>query len=155
MSVNNITVTKNSDVAEIELHDLPDKPGIAAELFTLISKEGHNVELVISSPGIGLKANISFAVKRESLDELLGLLQTMQPEIGFRDITTKEDISLITIHTSLNTKPGPTTRIFTALQNGKIDIHSISTSLSAITCTVPHAQLDKAETILKNEFGLS
>ncbi|HEQ98481.1 MAG TPA: ACT domain-containing protein [candidate division Zixibacteria bacterium] len=150
-----ITLTKNVKVAEVVVHQVPDQPGIAAEIFGQLGQRGFNVELVISSPGVGKHANISFAVKIDELDDVLKVLEELKPDINFEKVSYRENIGLLTLSWHmLSSQPGSAGRIFGTLSKKGINIQSISTSLSSITVVVRVDQIDEAEACLKEEFGI-
>jgi aspartate kinase len=150
-----ITLTKNVRVAEVVVHQVPDQPGIAAEIFGQLGSRGFNVELVISSPGVGKHANISFAVNIDELDDVLKVLEELKGELKFENVSFRENIGLLTLSWHmLSSQPGSAGRIFGTLSKTGINIQSISTSLSSITCVVKVDQIDEAEAALRQEFGL-
>jgi len=151
-----ITLTKNVKVAEVVVHQVPDQPGIAAEIFGQLGQRGFNVELVISSPGIGKHANISFAVNINELDDVLQVLGELKDLLKYENVSFRENIGLLTLAWHmLSSQPGSAGRIFGALSREGINIQSISTSLSSITVVVKVDQIDKAEAALKKEIGLA
>ncbi len=150
-----ITLTKNVSVAEVVVHQVPDQPGIAAEIFGQLGQRGFNVELVISSPGVGKHANISFAVNIDELDDVLKVLEELKEELNYESVSYRENIGLLTLAWHmLSSQPGSAGRIFGTLSKKGINIQSISTSLSSITCVVKVEQIDEAEKAIKEEFGL-
>lgn len=153
--MSDITLTKNVKVAEVVVHQVPDQPGIAAEIFGKLGQRGFNVELVISSPGVGKHANISFAVKIDELDDVLNVLEELKDELKYENVSFRENIGLLTLSWHmLSSQPGSAGRIFGTLSKAGINIQSISTSLSSITCVVKVDQIDDAETAIRKEFGL-
>lgn len=150
-----VTLTKNVKVAEVVVHQVPDQPGIAAEIFGQLGQRGFNVELVISSPGVGKHANISFAVSIDQLDDVLKVLEELRDQLKYQNVSFRENIGLLTLSWHmLSSQPGSAGRIFGALSREGINIQSISTSLSSITVVVKVEQIEEAEAALMKEFGL-
>ena len=150
-----ITLTKNVKVAEVVVHQVPDQPGIAAEIFGQLGQRGFNVESVISSPGVGKHANISFAVKIDELDDVLKVLEDLKSSLNYEKVSYRENIGLLTLSWHmLSSQPGSAGRIFGTLSKTGINIQSISTSLSSITVVVRVDQIDDAEAALRKEFGI-
>lgn len=153
--MNDITMSKNVDVAEVVIHQVPDQPGIAAEIFGQLGQRGFNVELVISSPGVGKHANISFAVRTNELQDVLNVLEELKGELKYENVSFRENIALLTLAWHmLSSQPGSAGRIFGSLSKKGINIQAISTSLSSITCVLFTDQVEDAEKALKEEFGL-
>jgi len=153
--MNDLTITKNIKVAEVVIHQVPDQPGIAAEIFGKLGARGFNVELVISSPGVGKHANISFAVNIDELDNVLQVLEELKDQLQYDNVSFRENIGLLTLAWHmLSAQPGSAGRIFGTLSKKGVNIQAISTSLSSITCVLNVDQIDAAEVALKEEFGI-
>jgi aspartate kinase len=145
-----------SDVAEIVIHDIPDSPGIAADIFGALGAKGLNIELVISSPGRSNRADIAFALKEKDVDAAIEVLESMRSELKFESISTRSDIAILALSWHmLSAQPGSGGRLFKALSKHGINIESISTSLSSISCVIRISQVDIAERALKEEFQIS
>jgi aspartokinase len=116
---------------------------------------GLNVELVISSPGVGKHANIAFAVNLTELDEVLKVLEELKDQLNYETVSTRDNIALVTLAWHMmSSQPGSAGLLFGALSRAGVNIQAISTSLSSITCVVDSHQVDAAEAALKQEFGL-
>ena len=150
-----ITLSKHANIAEVVVHQVPDQPGIAAEIFGQLGMRGLNVELVISSPGVGKHANIAFAVNLNELESVLRVLEELRDQLKYETVSTRDNIALVTLAWHMmSSQPGSAGRLFGALSRAGVNIQAISTSLSSITCVVDIHQVDAAEAALKVEFGL-
>ena len=144
------------DVAEVVIHNIPDTPGIAADIFGALGAKGFNVELVISSPGEKNRANIAFAIREKDAEAAMEVLREMKSKLEFETLTIRTDIAILTLSWHmLSGQPGSGGRLFSALSKAGVNIEAISTSLSSISCMVAVSQIDKAEATLKKEFGIS
>jgi aspartate kinase len=145
----------NRDVSKITLEGVPDRPGIAAEIFGTLGSKGFNVELVVSTGGAGGRADISFAVLRAEEEKILRELETIRDEAGARSLTANSNVALVSIvGQHLSTEPGIAGRMFSALSKQGINIEVISTSMSSVTCLIDEAAVDRALQALRKEFGL-
>ncbi len=143
------------DVAEVVIHNVPDSPGIAADIFGALGTAGLNVELVISSPGERNRANIAFAVSEKDIESAIKVLNGMKETLQFDSITSRSEIGILTLSWHmLSGQPGSGGRLFSALSKAGINIEAISTSLSSISCMVKVSQMDEAEKVLKEEFDI-
>jgi len=153
--MSDVHVTTMCDVAEVVIHNVPDSPGIAADIFGALGTKGFNIELVISSPGKRNRANIAFALKEKDVDAAISVLNEMKDNLQFDSISSRTDIAIITLSWHmLSGQPGSGGRLFSALSKGGINIEAISTSLSCISCVVKVSQIDDAEKALKAEFNI-
>jgi aspartate kinase len=145
----------NREVTKITLAGVPDRPGIAAEVFGALGQQGINVELVVSTGGSHGTADISLAVARNQEQEVLGALESIRREIGGRRLDRNSKVALVSLvgHT-LATEPGIAGRMFGALSRAGVNIEVISTSLSSVTCMIDEQSCETALAALRAEFHL-
>ena len=68
-------VAKDDDVVRIAVVGLPDKPGIAFKIFSLLAAKKINVDIILQSIGRDGTKDISFTVPRDSADLAYEVLQ--------------------------------------------------------------------------------
>jgi aspartate kinase len=148
-----IHIASNANVAKITMHAVPDKPGIAAEIFGRLGKEGFNVELVISGISYKGKEDISFAVAENELGAIEALMEKIRNEIGAEKISTAANVALVSIagHQLAQT-PGIAGKMFHAISKAGINIDTISTSMSSVTCMIARDKAKEAVEALRKEF---
>jgi len=148
-----VHIASNANIAKVTLHSVPDKPGIAAEIFGKLGAQGFNVELVITGISYKGRTDISFAVAENELDAIDTLLQKMKSEIGAEKISHTSSVALVSIagHQLAQTA-GMAGRMFNALSKAGINIDTISTSMSSVTCMVAQAKIKEAVEALRKEF---
>ena len=153
--MSDIHLSTMCDVAEVVIRDVPDTPGIAADIFGALGTAGLNAELVISSPCRKNRANISFAVKEKDIEVAIKVLNEMKDTLQFESITSRSEIGILTLSWHmLSGQPGSGGRLFSALSRAGINIEAISTSLSSISCMVMVSEINEAEKVLRNEFDI-
>lgn len=146
----------NRDVTKITLEGVPDRPGIAAEVFGVLGSQGFNVELVVSTGGSGGRADISLAVSRTDQESVGRALESLREEIGARSMSMNANVALVSIvGQHLSTEPGIAGRMFRALSSHGINIEVISTSMSSVTCMIDEGRTEEALIALRGEFNLS
>lgn len=148
-----VHIASNTNVAKITLHSVPDKPGIAADIFGKLGNEGFNVELVVSGISYKGKVDISFAVAENELDAIQTLLQKVMKDMGAERITHTTSVALVSIagHQLVQT-PGIAGKMFNALSKAGINIDTISTSMSSVTCMISVDKAKEAVDALRKEF---
>jgi aspartate kinase len=146
----------NREVAKITLEGVPDRPGIAAEIFGTLGMQGFNVELVVATGGAGGRADISFAVSRSDEERVMRALEEIREEVGARDLQVNSHVALVSIvGQHLSTEPGIAGRMFRALSHQGINIEAISTSMSSVTCMIEEGRTEEAMVALRAEFAAS
>jgi aspartate kinase len=138
-----VHIASNTNVAKVTIHAVPDKPGIAAEIFGKLGNEGFNVELVVSGISYKDKVDVSFAVSENELDPIKTLLEKIKDEIGAEKVSHTTSIALVSIagHQLAQTA-GMAGRLF----------NTISTSMSSVTCVVARDKAEEAVEALRKEF---
>jgi aspartate kinase len=146
----------NREITKLTLEGVPDRPGIAAEVFGSLGSQGFNIELVVSTGGSGGRADISLAVSRGDQDAAVRALDMIREEVGARSLAVNSKVALVSIvGQHLSTEPGIAGRMFRALSSHGINIEVISTSMSSVTCMIEEVRTDEAIAALRGEFKLS
>jgi aspartate kinase len=145
----------NRDVTKITLEGVPDRPGIAAEIFGALGQLGFNVELVVSTGGSHGTADISLAIARSQEREILDALESIRREVGARSLHRNSKVALVSlVGHGLSTEPGTAGRMFGALSRAGVNIEVISTSLFSVTCMIEEHSCELALEALRQEFAL-
>ncbi len=145
----------NRSITKITLEGVPDRPGIAAEIFGTLGSLGFNIELVVSTGGSGGRADISLAVSRMQEEAILRALEGIRVEVGARALRKNSTVALVSIlGQHLSTEPGIAGRMFQALSKRGINIEVISTSMSSVTCLIDEVKTEEAMAALGTEFGV-
>jgi aspartate kinase len=146
-----LRVEANKDVSRILIRGIPDKPGIAAEIFSKLGTRGYNVEMVVTTGGTRGTADICLAVSRAQQEAVRAALTEDGVLAG--EIAADSDVALVSIvGTGLAKLPGVAGRTFKALSARGINIDAISTSLVSVTCMIARERADEAVAALEGEF---
>jgi aspartate kinase len=148
-------ITANTEVAAITLSQVPDRPGIGAQVFGSLWTRGINVFLVSSTPLAGGKANITLSVNKKDLQPALVTLKKVQHDLGADSLSTDFDVALICLESSsLTTTPGVGKRLFDILSTNKINVHAVSSSGTSLTCMIIGKDAPRAVQLLNREFEI-
>ena len=149
-------IEKNLNMAKVTLSGVPDKPGVAGEIFGALGQQGISVELLVTNAVAKGRSNISFVVVLDALETAKEILEKMKGRIGATDISAHPGMALISIHgQQLAGVPGVAGRMFHALASSGINIDSISSSRTTVTCLIEQSKLDQAVTSLQSTFQFS
>lgn len=122
-------VTKDDYTARIALINVPDESGYAYHIFSLMGKNGINVDLIVQSYGSQSKKDISFTVPLDSMELATKILKENQERLQIEDIKVSDSVSKVSIvGAGMQMNPGVAAKFFEALYNANINIHMISTS---------------------------
>lgn len=146
-------VEANKDVSKITVIGVPDRPGIAAEIFGTLGAKGFNVELVVTTGGTRGTSDICLGVSRDQAADVQSLLEEIRRSVPAKELKEDPAVALVSIvgH-NLSKVPGIAGRMFKALSARGINIDIVSTSLSSVTCMIPVEHTEEAVSALQGEF---
>ncbi len=151
-------VAQDLSQARIVVCDVPDKPGVAAKLFSKLAKENISVDMIIQSYArkVSNTNDIAFTVEKTDLDKTVAALKALKSEIGATgDIEVDENIAKVSIvGAGMIDRPGVASTMFETLAENGINIRMISTSEIKISCLVNKDQASKAVKALHSVFQL-
>ncbi len=140
----------NNSMAKVTLKSLPDQPGIAAEVFSVLGEHGVNVELLSTiATGKG-RGDISFAVPEQEMERVAPLLEVLKQRLGAKNTEADRGVSLISLYgEKLSKDPSFSSKLFKSLAKEGINLQMISQSVSALSFLVDRAKLERAAAILR------
>ncbi|MCL6628837.1 MAG: aspartate kinase [Armatimonadetes bacterium] len=148
-------IAHETDIAKITIVGVPDRPGIAYQIFHALAEANINVDVIVqnvSSQGI---TDLSFTVNLADLAKAQKALEPVVRNVGARDVTSSVDLAKVSIvGTGIRSHPGYADRMFGALAKEGINIVSITTSEIRITCLIDKADVQKAVQALHDAFEL-
>jgi len=148
-------VTYDRDQAKITIVRVPDRPGVAARLFTPLSEHNIVVDMIIQNASVEGYTDLTFTVSRKDINEARSIVETVVSEIGARGLEMDEDVAKVSIiGVGMISHSGVAARMFNVLAQEGINIMMISTSEIKISCVVKAKYTELAVTTLHNAFGL-
>ncbi len=148
-------VTCNKSEAKITICDVPDRPGVAAKIFTEISKAGVSVDTIVQNVSHTKQTDISFTVLKTDLNKTLHTVRTLSRKIGAGTITHDANVARVSIVGSgMRSHHGIAATMFRTLAENKINIEMITTSEISISCIINRKFSDKAVRALHKRFTL-
>jgi len=146
-------VAKDDRIARIALIGMPDKPGIAFKVFSLLASKRVNVDIIIQSIGRPGTKDITFTVAEGDKQTALDALNEQAAAIGIQEIIADSDISKVSIvGAGMESNPGVAAKMFEALSEANINIHMISTSEIKISVLIDKEFGTKAVTAIHAAF---
>ena len=147
-----ITSTKNE--GKITLSGVPDKPGIAAKVFSNLAKAKINTDIILRSSSVTKEFNnISYTVSIDDLKEAVEISQELKEELGAEGVSYDANIAKISaIGIGLKTHYETTAEIFDTLAENGINIDMISCSEINVSCIIKEEDVNKAVRALHEKF---
>ncbi|MFE6736132.1 aspartate kinase [Microbacterium sp. NPDC057650] len=143
--------------AKITVSGVPDVPGKAAEIFTVVAKSGANVDMIVqnvSAASTG-RTDISFTLPKADAAAALKALAAERPGIGFESLQHDDQIGkLSVVGAGMRTHSGVSAILFEALSTAGINIEMISTSEIRISVVLRADELAGAARAVHTAYGL-
>lgn len=149
-----IGITSSKNEGKITLSGLPDKPGIAAKVFSQLAKAKINTDIILQSSSVNKELNnISYTVNINDLKEAKEISEKLKDELGAEGVTSEDKIAKISvIGIGLKTHYETTAEIFDTLAENNINIDMISCSEINVSCIIKEEDIDKAVKALHERF---
>lgn len=149
-------VAGDKNVARISVIGIPDTPGKAFELFSLLAKNKISVDIILQSIGRDGTKDISFTVARSDLHDALKIIKENLERLGAKDVVYKEDVAKVSIvGAGMATNPGIAAMMFEAMYNAGINISMISTSEVKISVLIDEKYTEEAMNAIHERFRLA
>jgi aspartate kinase len=148
-------VTGDRNQAKLTIIGVPDRPGIAARIFSTIAHANIVVDMIIQNVGQASLTDISFTVPRADLRKAMELVQRLAKEIEAKSVAVTESIAKVSlIGVGMRSHSGVAAHMFEVLSREGVNIMMISTSEIKISCVVDEKYLELAMRVLHAAFGL-
>jgi len=148
-------VTYNKDEARITVRGVPDRPGIAAQLFKPIGEAGIVVDMIIQNTSEEGITDMTFTVPKIDFKKALEIARQAANKIGAERVLGDEHIGKVSIvGVGMRNHPGVAARMFQSLANAGINILMISTSEIKVSCVIDEKEVERAVQVLHKAFDL-
>src|SRR4030042_1719558 len=142
-------VTYDRDRAKITVVRVPDKPGVAARLFTPLSERHIVVDMIIQNASTEGHTDMTFTVSRKDIREATRITSEAAGAIGADKVEVDDNVAKVSIiGVGMISHSGVAARMFQALAREGINIMMISTSEIKVSCVVETKYTELAVTVL-------
>jgi aspartate kinase len=155
-AVNVIERLRGSDMEELMLDDIaldssqslvtivgvPNRPGVAAELFHSVADAGIFVDMIVQSyKGYMGRISVSFTIPAEQLQQMLEVAQALATRFDCTSVQHRPSVAKLSVSgIGLRSHTGVAIRMFRALADADINIDMISTSEVRVNVVVDGKQ---------------
>lgn len=146
-------IAKKNDETRVNIANIPDRPGVAADIFKALADENININLIVQSVGQDGKSQISFTVLTSEIEQTKKVMEHIASALQGATVSYDDDIAIISvIGVGMKANSGVASAVFDALAAQKINIEMISTSEIKISVVIKRALADKTVRILHKRF---
>ena len=140
---------------KVTIRDVPDKPGMAADVFDMLGKANVNVDMIIQSAARGQSNDISFTVPKDDHENAIKALESVQRRLKTGSIEHTVNVAKVSVvGVGMRTHSGVAGKMFRALADNSVNIQMIATSEIKISCIVDKSDGERALKFLHKAFGL-
>jgi aspartate kinase len=150
-------VAHDRSEAKITVAGVPDRVGVAAQIFRIVAAAGINIDMIVQNISAATtgRTDISFTLPRDDGQAAMAALNGAQPDIGFDTLLYDDRIGKVSlIGAGMRSHPGVSATFFGALADAAVNIEMISTSEIRISVVVDQKDVDIAVTAAHRAFDL-
>ncbi len=148
-------IAYNKDEAKISVMRVPDKPGIAAQLFSPLSTANIMVDMIIQNVSHEGFTDMTFTVPRGDFKKALKIVEETAVKIGAAGVQSNESIAKVSIiGVGMRSHSGIASKMFETLSAEGVNIQMISTSEIKVSCVIDDKYTELAIRVLHEAFGL-
>jgi aspartate kinase len=154
-------VALDQNQARIAIRHIPDRPGMAAKIFSALAGANISVDMIIQSQRCRIidgtpRRDIAFTVAEADADTAKNALENIVSVYDYTEIVVDPDISKVSIvGAGMLGQPGVAAKFFAALAREKINIQMIATSEIKISCVVSQSEGVRALKAVHDAFELA
>ncbi len=147
--------TINKSEAKVTVVGVPDRPGVAARLFSTMAKQHINVDMIVQNVSHEGRTDMSFTVAHDDLEKTLATVEGLKDELGARAVEGDHNIAKVSVvGVGMRSHFGIASTMFQALADAGANVQLISTSEIKISAVVSAEDGEKALRAVHDAFEL-
>ncbi len=143
--------------AKITVAGVPDIPGKAAQIFTIVAGANANIDMIVQNVSVAStgRTDISFTLPKTDGAAALAALDIAKGSVGFENLQYDDQIGKLSlVGAGMRTNAGVSAKLFTALFESGINIEMISTSEIRISVVTRADTINDAVRTVHSAFDL-
>jgi len=149
--VSGVTYDKNE--AKITLLKVPDRPGLAAQIFSPIAEANIVVDMIIQNASEDGTTDLTFTVPKADYKKAIALVEKTASVIQAKGVTVDPNIAKVSIvGVGMRTHAGVAAKMFQLLAREGVNIEMISTSEIKISVVIDEKYTELAVRVLHDAF---
>lgn len=138
-------VTCDNDEAKITIRGVPDRAGLAAQIFGPIAEANIVVDMIIQNSGADGTTDVTFTVPKGDHRKAMDLIEKTAPLIQAGGVSSDTRIAKVSVvGVGVRTHAGVAAKMFRALAEQSINIEMISTSEIKVSVVVAEKDSQRA-----------
>ena len=143
--------------AKITVVGVPDKPGMAAQIFRALADAEINLDMIVQNVSAAAtgRTDVTFTCPQADGQKALAALEKVKHEIEFEDLRYDDGIAKISlVGAGMRSHPGVSATFFAALSDAGVNVEMISTSEIRISVVTRTESAATAVQAVHTAFGL-
>ena len=126
--VSGVSYSRNE--AKVTISGIPDKPGISAKIFGLMTENNINVDMIVQNISQdGVSANITFTINQKDHDLTKSVIEKSKNILNYKSLLLDKRVAKVSvIGMGMMSQAGVAEKMFKTLAKNAINILAISTS---------------------------
>ena len=146
-------VTHDRSQAKISILRVPDRPGIASQVFGAIAERNIVVDMIVQNISRDGYTDMSFTVTRNDFARGVSAIEDAAAKVGAQGVVHDPRVAKVSIvGVGMRSHSGVAARMFATLAREGINIQMISTSEIAISCVIEDKYAELAVRALHDVF---
>jgi aspartate kinase len=146
-------VSYDRNEAKLTLQRVPDRPGLAAQIFGPIAAANIVVDMIIQNASEDGTTDVTFTVAKADHKKALAIVENMVPALKAKGVLVDTDIAKVSVvGVGMRTHAGVAAKMFEALAAEGINIEMISTSEIKISVVIEAKYTELAVRVLHDTF---
>jgi aspartate kinase len=144
-------VAAAEDQTKLTLRRLPDRPGVAADIFGALAERGIDVDVIVQDSSTDGRVFLSFTVQG---GDRVSACQALVDR-GYAPEVEETQLSKVSVvGAGMRNHPGVAARMFRLLAEADVNIKLVTTSEIKISCMIAASDTRRAVEALHRGFGL-
>ncbi len=146
-------VSYDQNEAKITLRRVPDRPGLAAQVFGPVADAHIVVDMIIQNASDDGTTDLTFTVPKADCKRALSIVEKTAPAIAAKGINIDTDIAKVSVvGVGMRTHAGVAAKMFEVLAQEGVNIEMISTSEIKISVVIAAKYTELAVRVLHEAF---
>jgi aspartate kinase len=143
------------DEAKITILGVPDHPGVAARICTVMAEGNINIDMIIQNATQTGRTDFTFTVLQSDYRDALEAVEKLRKELGAQKVVADQSIAKVSVvGVGMRSHTGVAKTMFQALADAGINIQMISTSEIKISVIINEAEGSRATQVVHDAFKL-
>lgn len=148
-------IAYDKNVTRISVLGVEDVPGVLAQMFGALAKNGIDVDIIVQSGVQDGKADFSFTISTADRAKAIEVLAGIRANVPYRDVSFEEGLVKVSIvGAGMVSNPGVAATMFEAISKVGVSIKMVSTSEIKVSCVIDADKVQDVVRALHTAYGL-